>query len=39
MAIRKTMSMKKDKKVFKQTANKTHYKNLISYIPRGGKRY
>lgn len=37
--LRKSMSGRKDKKVFRQTANKTDRKNLISYVPRGGKRF
>lgn len=36
--MRKRLSMKKSKKIFKRTANKIHKKNLSRRIMRGGIR-
>lgn len=38
MAKVKKMNLKKDRKVFRSTANKTNVKNSTSYVPRGGIR-
>lgn len=34
----KVVNQRKDKKVFRSTANKTNVKNSSHYIPRGGIR-
>lgn len=38
MARVKKMNPSKDRKIFRSTANKTHVKNSLHYVPRGGIR-
>lgn len=38
MARLKKMNVRKDKKIFKSTSNRTNVKNSSSYVPRGGIR-